>query len=181
MTWISTLSGRKIDFLNPDPRQIEIEDIAAGLAAASRFVGQTVRDGAWIPYCVAEHSFLASCRCERFPLEALLHDAAEGYMGVCNRPLKDLLRPLWDPIERRIHAAICRRFGVRDDMPPEVKAVDDRLLMTERRDLQPRSPEWDSGNDYTRAVPYDHVIHPRSQEHARRLFLERFGELRGNR
>lgn len=157
MTWISTLSGRKIDLLAPDPDQIDIEDVAAGLAALPRWCGQTQARGRAVHYSVAQHSWLCSKRCPTHALAALLHDAAEAYMGDCPRPLKALLGGAWHEIESRLQAAIFARYGLPPEIPAAVKRVDDRLLMTERRDLQPLCPPWDprgDGSDWPKPYPW---------------------------
>jgi 5'-deoxynucleotidase YfbR-like HD superfamily hydrolase len=173
MTWISTLSGRKIDFIHPDPGQIDIEDIAAGLAAMPRWCGQTVFAGKPVHYSVAQHSVYCSRMCPTHGLAALLHDAAEAYMGDCPRPLKDFLRQAWADVEGRLLATIFKKFGLDPFIPPAVKAIDDRLLMTERRDLQPHCPPWDwHGPD-----PFTWNIAPVAPSQARAMFLKRFTDL----
>ena len=168
MSWLGTISGRRIDLIEPDPNEITIEDIAHGLAYTNRFGGHTE-----IAYSVAQHSVLASDYCRSHQIEALMHDAAEAYLGDCPRPLKQLLSD-WPAIEQRIHSAICLKFGIPAAIPREVKAVDDRLLFTERRDLQPNPPPW--GWD---VEPYLAPIQPWAPEAAKKLFLRRFHELTG--
>lgn len=171
MTWISTMSGRKIDFLAPDPEQIHIEDIAAGLAAMPRWCGQTQFQDEAVHYSVAQHSCLCSDFCPEHALAALLHDAAEAYMGDCPRPLKQLLGGAWRECEERLQQAIFTRFGLPPEIPAAVKAVDDRMLMTERRDLQPHCPPWESG---PWPEPFLWRIEPWSQNFARDEFLFAF-------
>ena len=189
MSWISTASGRRIDYLDPDPAQIDIEDIAAGLAALPRWLGQTLHHGLPTPYSVAQHS----CHCCEelreiqirrriyvpLALAGLLHDAAEAYMGDCPRPLKRQLGAAWDEIEARLAATIFKRFGLDAEWlrHPAIKHVDDRMLMTERRDLQPRCPPWDGG---PWPEPFDAPIEPWSAAFARRRFLMLFHGLNGD-
>lgn len=173
MTWISTLSGKRIDFWNPDPDEIAIEDVAAGLAALPRWCGQTQAHGRAVHYSVAQHSWLCSKRCPTHALAALLHDAAEAYMGDCPRPLKRELGITWTIIETRLQRAIFAKFGLPPEIPAAVKAIDDRLLMTERRDLQPLCPPWEG--DWP--DPLDFAISPWPGEQARTAFLARFTQL----
>ncbi|MCE8421514.1 HD domain-containing protein, partial [Rhodovulum sulfidophilum] len=91
------LSGRRLDLLDPTPVDIEIEDIAHGLAFVARWNGQTRGDFA---FSVAEHSLLVEeilGRCQprvqtRWRLAALLHDAPEYVIGDMISPVKDAIR-----------------------------------------------------------------------------------------
>lgn len=188
MTWISTANGRKIDFLNPEPSEIDVDDIAAGLAAMPRWAGQTLYRGVPCHYSVAQHSWWVSVCVEReFPgaprlaLMALLHDAPEAYMGDCPRPLKELLGSTWNVIELRLLVAIFHRFDLTLDaqLAPQIKRVDDRMLITERRDLQPLCPPWDEPADGRGPWPdpYGERLEPMSVTAARELFLRRFNKL----
>ena len=132
MTWILTNSGKHFDFADPQPDQIDILDIAQGLANECRYAGQCRTF-----YSVAQHSFLASqIVSHRNALEALLHDAAEAYCKDIPRPLKYML-PDYQEIEARVEGAIRERFKLPAQMTPEVKRADLILLATERRDLMP--------------------------------------------
>ena len=132
MTWILTNSGKHFDFADPQPDQIDILDIAQGLANECRYAGQCR-----VFYSVAKHSFLASQIVNpRLALEALLNDAAEAYCKDIPRPLKYML-PDYQAIEERVESAIRERFKLPAQMSPEVKRADLILLATERRDLMP--------------------------------------------
>lgn len=158
MTWIGTASGRRLDYLDPRPDQISIDDIAVALSRAPRFCGHTRQ-----PYSVARHSInavevlqaehrLDDCRLLR---GALLHDASEAYMGDLPTPLKALC-PRYRAIEDRLMRAIAARFGFDWPLHPLIKRVDGRMLMTERLHLQPDGPAWSSPTP----PPYDHVRFP---------------------
>src|SRR5262245_34867592 len=99
-------SGAWLDFCAPSASEFTIEDIAHGLANICRYAGQCSNF-----YSVAEHSILVSETAKGFEFEALLHDAAEAFMGDITRPLKQML-PEYKRIEREVEHAIFERFGV---------------------------------------------------------------------
>ena len=125
--WQRMLSGRRLDLLDPTPVDIEIEDIAHGLAFVARWNGQT--QGDW-PYSVAEHSLLVEqifARMQpggdpRWRLAALLHDAPEYVIGDMISPVKAALGPDYKAMDQRLSAAIHRRFGLPALLPAQVKA-----------------------------------------------------------
>ena len=124
--WQRMLSGRRLDLLDPTPVNIEIEDIAHGLAFVARWNGQTRGD--W-PYSVAEHSLLVeqiftamSPRPEpRWQLAALLHDAPEYVIGDMISPVKAAIGPDYGALDDRLSAAIHIRFGLPARLPDAVK------------------------------------------------------------
>ena len=123
--WQRMLSGRRLDLLDPTPVDIEIEDIAHGLAFVARWNGQTAGD--W-PYSVAEHSLLVErifCRLgaaePRWQLAALLHDAPEYVIGDLISPVKAAVGPEYGRLDDRLAAAIHLRFGLPAEVPARVK------------------------------------------------------------
>ena len=128
--WQRMLSGRRLDLLDPTPMDIEIADIAHGLAFVARWNGQTRGDWA---YSVAEHSLLVEqihARCEsgtdlgaepRWRLAALLHDAPEYVIGDMISPVKAALGREYGEMDLRLAAAIHRRFGLPAQLPVAVK------------------------------------------------------------
>lgn len=124
---MTTFTGKLFNFIDPDPESIDIKDIAHGLSLECRFQNQSK-----VHYSVAQHSVLVSRYLTGIPIRrsALLHDAAEAYLGDVCKPLKRLL-PDYQKIEDRVQKAIFRRFGLPEETPPEVKEVDMRLLATE--------------------------------------------------
>lgn len=125
--WQRMLSGRRLDLLDPTPMDIEIEDIAHGLAFVARWNGQTRGDFA---YSVAEHSLLVEEIFSRMQpkapvkwrLAALLHDAPEYVIGDMISPVKAAVGPGYGELDQRLTAAIHIRFGLPAALPKTVKA-----------------------------------------------------------
>lgn len=127
MTVIQTITGRKIDFTDPDPEQVHILDIATGLARAPRFAGHT--DVTWT---VAAHSVFVADHCPpELQFEALLHDAAEAYMGDMPTPLKRLCHD-YQIYESMLDRAIRKRYGLGPWASARVEDVDRWVLEQER-------------------------------------------------
>ena len=124
--WQRMLSGRRLDLLDPTPVDIEIEDIAHGLAFVARWNGQTRGDFA---YSVAEHSLLveelfgriAPKAPVKWRLAALLHDAPEYVIGDMISPVKSAVGPGYGALDDRLAAAIHIRFGLPAEVPKAVK------------------------------------------------------------
>jgi 5'-deoxynucleotidase YfbR-like HD superfamily hydrolase len=122
--WQRMLSGRRLDLIDPSPLDIEIADIAHGLARVARWNGQT--GGAHI-FSVAQHTLLVEAVMraqtpridEKLRLAALLHDAPEYVIGDMISPFKAVLGGDYKVVEQRLLAAIHIRFGL-----PPVLAVD---------------------------------------------------------
>jgi uncharacterized protein len=126
--WQRMLSGRRLDLLDPSPLDVEIEDIAHGLAFVARWNGQTAGD---YPFSVAEHSLIVEefyrrlvPRPEpRWRLAALLHDAPEYVIGDMISPVKDAVGVDYAALDARLAAAVHLRFGLPAELPPAVKAA----------------------------------------------------------
>ncbi len=124
--WQRMLSGRRLDLLDPTPVDIEIEDIAHGLAFVARWNGQTRGD---YPYSVAEHSLLVERLFSRmnpgvgarWKLAALLHDAPEYVIGDMISPVKSAIGPAYEELDARLAAAIHLRFGLPAEIPAPIK------------------------------------------------------------
>ncbi|MCM2562893.1 HD family hydrolase [Lutimaribacter sp. EGI FJ00015] len=124
--WQRMLSGRRLDLLDPTPMDVEIEDIAHGLAFVARWNGQTYGDYA---YSVAEHSLLVETLFGRLVpsatpaqrLTALLHDAPEYVIGDMISPVKSAVGPGYEELDKRLSAAIHIRFGLPAVPPPALK------------------------------------------------------------
>ena len=123
--WQRMLSGRRLDLLDPSPLDIEIEDIAHGLARVARWNGQTT--GPHI-FSVAQHSLLVDSialalepgltRADR--LFMLLHDAPEYVIGDMISPFKAMIGDAYKSVEHRILAAILLRFSLPPEPTPEL-------------------------------------------------------------
>ena len=124
--WQRMLSGRRLDLLDPTPMDIEIEDIAHGLAFVARWNGQTMGDFA---YSVAEHSLLVEQIFTamnpkapvKWQLAALLHDAPEYVIGDMISPVKAAVGPGYEALDERLVAAIHIRFGLPAQVPVAIK------------------------------------------------------------
>lgn len=125
--WQRMLSGRRLDLLDPTPVDVEIDDIAHGLAFVARWNGQTKGDFA---YSVAEHSLLVETLFTRmqpkapvaWQLAALLHDAPEYVIGDMISPVKNAVGTGYGELDQRLTAAIHIRFGLPAALPKTVKA-----------------------------------------------------------
>lgn len=132
-------SGGLLSVLDPKADQIQLGDIATGLANACRYGGQ-LRDRLFLS--VAEHSCLMTqkavdsgvARSMEDALKVLLHDASEAYIGDIPTPLKRLL-PDFAKIERRLQSCIEDAFGLRANdvgiSKEAIKELDNRIRLDE--------------------------------------------------
>ena len=126
--WQRMLSGRRLDLIDPSPLDVEIEDIAHGLARVARWNGQT--EGAHA-FSVAQHSLIVESLCRRLKpdldpascLMALLHDAPEYVIGDMISPFKAVLGDGYKDIEGRLAMAIHTRFGLPASPSPRLKRL----------------------------------------------------------
>lgn len=117
--WQRMLSGRRLDLIDPSPLDIEIEDIAHGLARVARWNGQTVGEHA---FSVAQHALVVEAIAAamepaltaRQRLVVLLHDGPEYVIGDMISPFKAVMGGDYKAIEKRLEDAIHRRFGLAD-------------------------------------------------------------------
>ena len=175
--YIQTVSGRRLNPLDPDPAEIDVEDIALALSHQCRFGGHSR-----VFYSVCQHSCLVSdLVAERggdgeAALWALLHDASEAYLVDLPHPLKHRseLGRLYSEAEDRLQAAICERFGLTVEAPPLVKQADRALLATERRDVASVAWHWPELDGFE---PLDLRIEAWPPERARVGSLERYERL----
>jgi len=167
--WMVIGDGKRFNFLDPKPEDINIADIVRGLSKLCRYCGQC--NGF---YSVAQHSVLvAKCVPAKFKLEALLHDAAEAYLGDIIQPVKRFL-PEFRRMEHHVWKAIAAAFELPEQTSPEVKEADRRMMVTEKRSLFPAlTPVWQL--EKQGVVPYPALrIVGLSHESAREGFLLSF-------
>lgn len=174
---IPTFSGEAFDPFDPDPDKIHITDIAHQLAGQTRWSGAANWNEDRAGITIAEHSVRVAERCpDRFRLDGLLHDAAEAYLGDMPRPYKWRF-PLFVAAEERLRRVIAEKFGAAAEIPAEVKRVDDRMQVTEFRDLiDVHSDEWRA--ELPDEEPFAEMIVPRSAFEAEVEFLAMFERCR---
>ncbi len=122
------LSGRRLDLIDPSPLDVEIDDIAHGLARVARWNGQTIGEH---PFSVAQHSLVVEDLVRRMKpgiearwrLAALLHDAPEYVIGDMISPFKAALGLDYQTFEDRLERAIHIRFGLPPKAPAEIKRL----------------------------------------------------------
>ena len=166
-------SGAILDFLNPSASDFTIEDIAHGLSNVCRYAGQCEKF-----YSVAEHSLLVSDTAHGLEYAALMHDAAEAFVGDITRPLKQLL-PEFKRIEWAIQHCIFDRFGLPAEMPIEVKHADLRVLAAEQAQIMPLGTDaWAQAEGIDPAPIQVRHLEP---ELAKSLFLKRFEQFQQGR
>jgi hypothetical protein len=165
---ITLASGKIFDFLDPYGSDFDIEDVAHGLARVP-VCGQC-RDF----YSVAEHSLLVSDVVREYRFEALLHDAAEAFIGDVTRPLKQLL-PEYKRIEAMIEDAIAERFGPDRGYRDVVKEADLSVLAAEQ--AQVMAPGTNAWAKEARIKPAAVVVRYLSPRDAKREFLDRYHAL----
>ena len=175
--WIGTNGGNMIDLLAPQLDQIHIDDIALGLANVCRFGGQISR---W--YSVAEHSVhVAEMVPPDLRMIALLHDAAEAYIGDVTTPLKLELGDAYREIEHRLSLVIGEKFGLGSALaflPQQVKDADRSLCVSERDLLQTAPANW--GHEYELVIRYPKLTCCYPEPYSARLaFMHMFRELGG--
>jgi uncharacterized protein len=188
--WQRMLSGRRLDLLDPSPLDVEIADIAHGLARVARWNGQT--SGAHI-FSVAQHTLLVeSVLREQTPrvdtrvrLAALLHDAPEYVIGDMISPFKAVLGGDYKAVEKRLLSAIHIRFGLPPELPAEmtrqIKDADRGAAYLEATHLAGfaiTEAKRLFGNDPGLPEPMQRdYLTPWTAAKAEKQFLERFAKL----
>ncbi|WP_346899555.1 HD family hydrolase [uncultured Roseibium sp.] len=126
--WQRMLSGRRLDLLDPSPLDVEISDIAHGLARVARWNGQTRGEHA---FSVAEHSLIVEDIALKLKPDlsadwrqaVLLHDAPEYVIGDMISPFKAVMGGAYKAVESRLQAAIHLRFGLPAELPQTIKKI----------------------------------------------------------
>lgn len=180
---IQLRNGKMLDLRDPDPSAIDIETIAWALSHIGRYTGHADRFLSVAEHCV-HTSLIAPSWCAR---EALMHDAAEAFVGDVSSPLKSLL-PGYREIEYGIHRTIAGRFNIAWAIIDEVKRADLLMLAVEANQCMPVMHSSESMLAWKACLPgittadivearrkLDHLGRP--PEQARKLFLDRAEEL----
>ncbi|MQW01385.1 HD domain-containing protein [Sinorhizobium medicae] len=189
--WQRMLSGRRLDLLDPSPLDVELSDIAHGLARVARWNGQTSGDHA---FSVAQHSlvveeiFRLTNRCDAQDcLMALLHDAPEYVIGDMISPFKAVVGGGYKTVEKRLEGAVHIRFGLPAHTPRElkerIKKADRVAAYFEATELAGFSAEearkfFGQPRGVTREML---LIEPLPAVEAQRLFAARFVTLESER
>jgi 5'-deoxynucleotidase YfbR-like HD superfamily hydrolase len=189
--WQRMLSGRRLDLLDPSPLDIEIEDIAHGLARVARWNGQT--HGAHI-FSVAQHTLLVEAVLrasnprvdQRVRLATLLHDAPEYVIGDMISPFKAVIGGSYKTIEKRLLAAIHVRFGLSatlpDDLTALIKGADAGAAYLEATRLagfsEPEARRFFGREPKLAAETAAEFLIPWPAQRAERRFLARFKSLK---
>jgi 5'-deoxynucleotidase YfbR-like HD superfamily hydrolase len=192
--WQRMLSGRRLDILDPSPLDVELSDIAHGLARVARWNGQTQGD---YPFSVAQHSVLVleifsalnRDADRRSQLYALLHDAPEYVMGDIISPFKAAMGGNYKDVEKRLLGAVHIRFSLPAQAPGAVskaiKVADREAAYFEAVHLagfapdearkffgEPTLPAFDLDS-------FDRLIRPWPTREAHDRFVAAFEELAG--
>lgn len=146
---ITTYSGRQIDLLNLKPEDIVIEDIAHALACCNRFSGHTAK-----PLSVAQHSVCVSKLSEQNPMQGLLHDGSEAYIGDITYYLKktDVFEE-YRTLEARIQELIYEKFGCPREMQPDVADADKLMVRWEAPRGFGHAWTWEGVEGYSDLTP----------------------------
>lgn len=183
------LSGRRLDLLDPSPLDVEVEDIAHGLARVARWNGQT--SGPHI-FSVAQHSVLVERVTgaidpglpARWRLAALLHDAPEYVIGDMISPFKAVIGESYKSVEARILAAIHMRFALPANQPAAlvrvIKQADGVAAFIEATRIAGFSvaeAEQFFGRPKIAMRNIEPLMAPMDSAHAETLFLARFRDL----
>lgn len=171
--WFITYSGQAMEVYAPRPEQIFLKDIAHHLAHICRFGGAVATF-----YSVADHSvYVSKLVPQHLAKKALLHDAAEAYLGDVIKPLKNCLEE-YERIEAIWEACIAKRFGLDSLKDPLIKRADIMAVQAERRDLlkSDGNRPWNANTDRFPPAEARCSLHgcPRA---ARFAFIERAKEV----
>jgi 5'-deoxynucleotidase YfbR-like HD superfamily hydrolase len=189
--WQRMRSGRRLDLLDPSPLDVEIDDIAHGLARVARWNGQT--GGAHI-FSVAQHTLLVDAILRqrtpnaldrRLRLAVLLHDAPEYVIGDMISPFKAVIGDAYRAVELRLLAAIHLRFGLPVVLPAEIvrliKAADRGAAYLEATRLagfKPAEARRLFGHPPALPVPMERdYLTPWPAAQAQARYLKRFAEI----
>ncbi|MHA1190447.1 MAG: hydrolase [Alphaproteobacteria bacterium] len=191
--WQRMVSGRRLDLLEPAPLDVEITDIAHGLARVARWNGQTSGEHA---FSVAQHCLLVEALFARLRpsasspdrLAALLHDGAEYVIGDMISPFKAVIGSGYKDVEARILGAIHLRFGLPQSLPlrlaSQIKKADSIAAFHEATALAGFSPAeakryfgTPKADDLAADPAIADLLDPKPAAIVERQFLDRFNSL----
>ena len=170
-SFMHTRSGKAVNIVSPVPADISLRDIAWSLSTQARFLGHA-NDDINTPYTVAQHCLFVASRFKQphLRLYALLHDAAEAYVGDVTIPVKRILGPGWNDIEHRVLSVIYKSFGLTVETPVRVREADRRAAATEFVrffDMTPaRARSLCKAEPYEDMTPIRHVLSHRQAFYA---------------
>jgi acetolactate synthase regulatory subunit len=178
--YLQTVSGRWVNPFDPDPAQIDPDDISRALGNQCRFGGHSR-----VFYSVAQHCVIVSRVVEERGgdaedvFAALMHDATEAYLGDMPHPLKhrSALGAAFREAEARLEEAIRDRFNIKANVP-EAKRVDRALLATERRAFSAEAWHWPELED---VEPLEIELTAWPPDTAAEEFARRYAELDARR
>ena len=186
--WQRMLSGRRLDLLNPAAKDVEVEDIAHGLARVSRWNGQTSGDHA---FSVAQHSLLVEqiFRCEKKDakpdeqLYALLHDGAEYVIGDIISPFKATMGGSYKQVEERLQNAIHEKLGleakINENLKREIKKADMIAAYLEATGLagfsEAEAEQFFEKPENIKQEEFN--LTPMTAQEAQKIFLKRLAEI----
>jgi uncharacterized protein len=178
--YLQTVSGRWVNPFDPDPDQLDAGDIARALANQCRFGGHCR-----VFYSVAQHSVIVSELVEQRggdaadAFAALMHDAAEAYLGDFPHPLKHRspLGAAFREAEAHLERALRDHFRIKPDVPA-IKPADRALLATERRAFSAETWHWP---ELDGVEPLDLELEAWSPDAAAEAFARRYAELDARR
>jgi len=169
--WIQTYTGKQFYPFDPNPDDICLEDVAHALALQCRFTGHCRTF-----YSVAQHSVIVSeLSGKEFALWGLLHDASEAYLTDVASPVKHTEAfAAYRDAEALIMRAVCKRFGLSDEMPAIVHEADNIALISEAKALMGDISRWNIDD------PHKIInIMPQTWEQAEWTFKATFWSLGG--
>ncbi len=174
---IQTFKGHHFDFEDLESNVIDIVDVAHSLSMQPRWTGHVKHR-----YSVAQHSFYCYLKAaELYPerldiqFEALMHDGSEYVMVDLSRPLKKML-PDYSALQLRVEKLFANQFGIPEIMSPEVREIDDGMLITEYIQLFNDFTHPNLTNFYLK--PYDYILHEWDHHHAKGIFLYTYEDLK---
>ncbi len=171
LPWIETFTGKQFWFLDPKPEMIDIIDIAHALAHTCRYGGHASRFYSVAEHCVIMSRFMEGANFANDAcFAALMHDAAEAYLGDIPAPIKDQL-PQFKELEEVVETAIARKFKLRQPLHPIIKEYDMRILKDEKRQVMGNVP-W--GEQMENVWPLGVELYCWAPEMAKKRFLQQF-------